>query len=266
MEKNKDISSLDTLFSRSANYYHSSKFKELLDFINKFPSLSPFNAFLIHMQDAGSTVVLTADRWIRYGRKVNENARPMVILVPFGPVDFVYDISDTSGSEIPDLLVNPFITAGNVEPSKYSLIISNVSNDRIYINESQMYKSSAGYATNRQTDKFEIVLNSTFQLNEKFSTLIHELAHVYCGHLGKLKESWWDDRNHLDKDSIEIEAESISFLVCSRFGLKTSSEAYLAEYIKNHKDMPQISLEIILTVSNYIETLASKTFRPKKKR
>src|SRR5262245_1446776 len=109
------IKALDDLFLRSSTYQSSKDFFELLTFINKFPLLSPFNAFLIHMQNSGVELVMSAYKWNKLGRSVKHQARPMVILVPFGPVEFVYDIADTEGEEIPDYLINPFCTKGNLD-------------------------------------------------------------------------------------------------------------------------------------------------------
>ena len=61
-----------------------------------------------------------------------------------------------------------------------------------------------------------------------------------------------------------MEAESVSYLVCTRVGLETSSESYLSEYIKNQNIMPLISLDTILIVAGYIEQLSLSTFKPKK--
>lgn len=100
-DPNEKLATLDELFLRSSNYSNSADYLNLLQFINRFPALSPFNAFLIHTQNSGVNVVMSAAKWEKYGRKVNYRARPLVILVPFGPVQFVYDISDTTGDEVP---------------------------------------------------------------------------------------------------------------------------------------------------------------------
>ena len=112
---------LDELFEHSAKYRQSAEFFDLLNFIKRFRNLSPFNAFLIHMQDSAVTVVLTAKSWSKYGRKIKHLARPFIILVPFGPVEFVYDISDTEPingekDNVPETLLNPFLTKGDLHP------------------------------------------------------------------------------------------------------------------------------------------------------
>ncbi|MBK7442542.1 MAG: hypothetical protein IPI65_13570 [Bacteroidetes bacterium] len=49
-------------------------------------------------------IVLSAEKWKKYRRTIKKNARPLLILMPFGPVEFVYDITDTEGDEIPEYL------------------------------------------------------------------------------------------------------------------------------------------------------------------
>jgi len=237
-----------------------------MQFIRRFPSLSPFNAFLIHMQNPGVEIVMTARKWRKLGRKVKPYSRPLVILVPFGPVDFVFDITDTEGEEVPKLIMNPFHTEGKLNPSIYDLTVLNCATDLIQYEEGNMAISSAGYATNREKDSFKIVINKTYNLETKYSTLGHELAHVYAGHLGTFQGTWWKARLDLTKEVKEIEAESIAYLVCGRNGLKASSEAYLSNYITTNQEIPFISMEVVLTVSGYIESLGRTGFRPKKKK
>lgn len=259
------IAALDDLFLRSAAYRNSEDFFNLLKFINRFPKLSPFNAFLIHTQNSGVEVVLTAAQWAKYGRTINHQARPLVILIPFGPVSFVYDIADTSGDDVPSVVLNPFTTAGNFDNSIFHKTIKNCEKEKIRYIEKAMHKDSAGFA-NRRNELFFVTVNSSYSINEKYSTIIHELAHIFCGHLGINENSWWRMRTGLAKSSREIEAESISYLVCKRVGLQTTSEAYLSNYIKDHKSIPPISFDTILTVSGYIEQMGTNKFKSRMKK
>ena len=263
--KKDKLNALDELFVKSAKYQNSHVYFNLLNFINRFPKLSPFNAFLIHMQNSGVEIVLSADKWAKYNRTIKYNSRPLVILIPFGPVSFIYDISDTEGSELPDYIKHPFNTSGNLDPLIYHRTVMSCKKENISIIEYDMYKSSAGYAQ-KDVKSFNVALNNSYGTNEKYSTFVHELAHIFCGHLGRQEKRWWKDRSILSKDVKEIEAESISFLVCKRLGLKTTSEAYLSSYINNHNNMPTISLDTILTVSGYIEQMGTVQFKSKMKK
>ncbi|WP_300710088.1 hypothetical protein [uncultured Desulfovibrio sp.] len=57
------LAALDELFHEVGTYRTSRDFEELLNFINKFPQLAPFNAFLLHVQKPGSQYVATATEW-----------------------------------------------------------------------------------------------------------------------------------------------------------------------------------------------------------
>lgn len=128
-----------------------------------------------------------------------------------------------------------------------------------------MQRSSAGFAKFKDGN-FSVTINSSYSVNEKYSTLIHELAHIFCGHLGVNKTSWWKSRAGLNVQSVEVEAESVSFLVCERNGLKTTSEAYLSNYINDNKEIPPLSFDTILTVAGYIEKMGVIGFRTKQRK
>jgi hypothetical protein len=260
-----DRRALQELFERSAKYRTSLEFFDLLEFINRFPSLSPFNAFLIHMQNAGVRVVMSARKWAKYRRKPKYQARPLIILIPFGPVDLVYDIADTDGDPLPPQLLNPFATIGSVSQKTLESVVFNMSKDNIEYIEQNSHKSSAGFAQ-AVNSSFRITVNSSYDRPEKLSTIVHELAHIFCGHLGIVPSSWWKARVDLNHESREFEAESVSFVTCRRLGLATTSEAYLSDYVNKNYEVPSLDLELILTVSGYIESMCKPGFKSKSKR
>ena len=71
---------------------------------------------------------------------------------------------------------------------------------------------------------------------------------------------------NLSKSAEELEAESVAYLVCKRQGLTPNSESYLNSYLESNSEMPNISIDSILTVAGYIESMSSKMFKPKNKR
>jgi len=78
-----------------------------------------------------------------------------------------------------------------------------------------------------------IQINKKLDIKAKYSTIVHELAHIHCGHLGRDIHEWWPDRMNLSKEQCELEAESVTYLVCKRQGLETRSAEYLSGYVKN---------------------------------
>jgi hypothetical protein len=64
------------------------------------------------------------------------------------------------------------------------------------------------------------------------------LGHIHCGHLGSGEDHWWPDRRGLNRTGVEFEAESVSYIVCRRLGLETTSAQYLAGYVKENVELP----------------------------
>jgi len=263
-KKGDELKALDELFDKVKTFNHSAEYKDLLDFIVKFKNLSPFNAFLIRTQNSGVKVVMNAKKWKKqYKRSVKPYARPLVILVPFGPVDFVYDIADTDGPPVPRQLVDPFMTTGTVGVGLYETVIKNLIKHGFTIDEYVGHKSLAGFVQS-ETGSYRIMLNKTWDINVKLSTLFHELGHLFAGHVGATQDCWWKPRLGLDIHQREFEAESISFLVCKRIGLETTSDEYLSNYMIRNEFIPKISFETVLSVAGYIEQMTESGFKPKK--
>ena len=103
---------------------------------------------------------------------------------------------------------------------------------------------------------YDMVVNENHGKKEKFVTVAHELAHLYCGHLGTINPKWWPDRRGLDGDAEEFEAESAAYLACKRVGIKSPSEEYLADYVKTNDQVPAISLDCIIKAATFIETMS----------
>jgi hypothetical protein len=54
---------------------------------------------------------------------------------------------------------------------------------------------------------------------------------------------------------LECEAESISYLVCTRLGIETPSAEYLAGYLGEGGKMPPISLETVIKMAGLIQRM-----------
>lgn len=107
------------------------------------------------------------------------------------------------------------------------------------------------------------------------SSICHELGHFFCGHL-PLPNSWMKKKQRFDlfgesieestentrsflgqriglsKDVEEIEAECVAWLVCSRIGIKTKSDAYLAGYWEEEELPSDVNLDAIYSAANSV--------------
>ena len=71
------------------------------------------------------------------------------------------------------------------------------------------------------------------------AVICHELAHIYCGHMGEIcreienekgkkqKEIIIEGRADLGKGTKEFEADAVSFLILSSFDLYSNSDEYI---------------------------------------
>jgi hypothetical protein len=96
---------------------------------------------------------------------------------------------------------------------------------------------------------------SDLSAEARYVTLVHELGHLYCGHLGTPFERWWPDRRGLPLPAREFEAESICHLVCTRLGIENASAEYLAAYVRSYTTTPPISLHCVMQSSWLIERM-----------
>jgi IrrE N-terminal-like domain len=279
-DRNAARRALDELFTVAHQYNSSGSYLELIKFIGRFRSYSPFNAMLVHTQMPGARFVAPAHRWARqFRRQIKVGAHPLVILQPMGPVLFVFDVTDTEplpgAPALPAWVERPFEVRGGKIGDELERTIENAKRDGVNISErahgsqragSIQTTGSNGYldvtvVTRPQTviqrvkRRYELLLNSSLSREARYATLVHELGHLYCGHLGTPKPKWWPDRRGLPLEIREFEAESVCYLVCTRLGIENPSAEYLAAYVRDYDTTPPISLDAVLKSSWLIEQM-----------
>jgi hypothetical protein len=285
---------LDELVNLALQYKSSKSYQELIRFVGRFRFYSPYNAMLVHIQMPGAKFVAPAHRWIRkYGRTIRPNAHPLVILRPMGPVMFVFDVEDTEpGPKAPPLpreVERPFeVRCGHVG-SELKRTIENAKRDGVRILLKHEGSQSAGsickqdkksipspllFQTGENRDggpirtpisvRYNLILNEKLSREATYATAVHELAHLYCGHLGTPNKKWWPDRRGLTQEVGEFEAESVTYLLCGRLGIDNPSERYLAGYMKRNPAVPAVSLECIMKGAGLIEKMGRERLKLRK--
>ena len=262
-----DAEAVDDLFRQALRARGHEALSEYLNFLARFHRYSLFNAMLIRVQRPGARAVASRQRWRGHGRAVAPDAVPIVILQPFGPVQFVYDFGDTEGPPVPPgAKWGPFSAAGHVRQNAWDKAVSGGAKCGVVIELIDNYGSGlAGTAAvlhrtedsflTKGTDavRFRIRINQRLEQPGRFATLAHELGHVYCGHLGGDERDRWADRSGaLTLGQRELEAEAVSWLVCQRLGLETRSAEYLAGYVDDN-DLDRISTFAITAAAHRIE-------------
>ena len=279
MANNSRIPELDKLFQQVGTYRKGNDFNELLNFVKKFPKIAPYNAMLVHVQKPGALFVASACDWkMKYGRKPTVGARPLVILRPFGPVAFVFELNETEGAPFPEALIEPFNAKGDVSQSKLDKFICSMIFEGITVVEQDYGTSMAGsvnsideireYKAFKKTEYFNIlfciVLNSNLKTNVKMVTIFHELGHVLCGHVYHPKAKWLPKRYSLSRNEMEFEAESVCWLLCERLGILNPSPEYLAGYLNADGEIPTISIDTVLKAVGTIESILVGKLSPRK--
>ena len=275
----KTISELDRLFVEVGTYHTATDYTELLEFIRRFRKMKPFNAMLLHVQKPGSTFVASAsDWWERFQRKPKPGARPLVILRPFGPVAFVYELSDTEGKPFPPEMEAPFQASGVVREGDFERLVKSLCFSGIRYDEAPFGAAFAGAVRLEDSCEsfptkagkkdfrvpFTLVVNQNLDLPTKLATIYHELGHVFCGHFGVKKLTILPQRSGLPKEVEEFEAESVCWLLCERQGIQNPSAAYLQDYLTAHDTIPDISLDAVLKAVGEIERLWEGLPAPRK--
>lgn len=281
--------SLDELFSFARKYKTSKAYLEFIRFVARFRLYAPFNAMLVHIQKPGATFVAPPHRWLNeYQRRIKPEATPLLILQPMGPVMFVFDIGDTEpepgAPPLPPEVDRPFEARRGHVKYELALTIENANRDGVNVTERAEGSQGAGEIHTTPPGKnltvlvkskpkpeyqtvpvrYELLVNSQHSKETKYATVVHELAHLYCGHLGTPDPRWWPDRRGLSQVVREFEAESVCYLVCRRLGIECPSDEYLAGYLRSKTEVPPISLECVVKAAGLIEQMGRGRMKPRK--
>ena len=113
-----------------------------------------------------------------------------------------------------------------------------------------------------------VKLNQSHPPAVQFTTLAHELGHLFLGHIGDNTQLKIPKRRAMTHTEVEIEAESVAYLVCERNGVKAKSESYLSCFVKNGVTTDSLDLYQITRAAGQVETILKLTnhtkFQPSK--
>ena len=238
---------LESLAVQTGEVRQSEMFIEYLKFASRFHSYSLGNILLILWQKPTATRVAGYRAWQKMNRYVRKGEKGLAILAPcvygdktdaaktrifFKPV-WVFDISQTEGEPLPD--INWRTTEQNTElQSALTALVESNGWHVAYTDGLDGAEGSCQYST-----KTINLLKDTGT-----STLVHEIGHMLLH----------EDHKDMSREDKETEAESVSFVVCTHFGLETAAPMYLASWsepkqIKEHAD------RIIKTAHKIIESV-----------
>jgi len=200
-------------------------------------------------------------------RYVKPGAIPIAILWPFAPVRWVYDLSDTYGKAVPPHDTDPFKVLGAAPGARSSHTTATADRLGVKVELTNRWgdvhaglagvlhetKNASTSIARTRRHRWFVLINESLDINARFATLVRELGHIYCGHLGTHPEGFWPDRSGtLTKQQREIEAEAVAFLVCKRLELKTRPAMYLRRHV-TVDNLTVISKRLIIEATNRIE-------------
>ena len=236
------------------NLKNSEEFKKYLTCMSKFHSYSYNNTLLIMMQNPKATYVAGFNSWKNnFKRNVKKGEKGIRILAPapvkkmvetkrydkdgkqfieqeevtipiFKPVT-VFDISQTEGEPIPELMTDELTdNVKNYEDIKKALIHTS----DIPIITKDIEGGAKGYFDPKAQT---IYINEGMSESQTIKTMIHEIAHSLLHDYTKQA----DKEEKKDRNTKEVEAESVAFCVSKHFGIDTDdySFAYILGWSKD---------------------------------
>ncbi len=253
---------LDQLLADSRLYTQSKDYKDLLDFVVRLRNFAPFNAMLLQVQKPGLSYAASARDWReRFSRRPKEGARPLLILWPFGPVALVYDVMDTEGRPLPEDVAS-FFARGEIDEIKlksFEPLLKRKSIEWWWVDAGDQKAGSIRVVQRASNDtevtEYRLHINLNHDPAVKFATLVHEMGHLFLGHLGIDRKLEVSDRRALGYSQQELEAESVAYLVCERNGVKSKSQTYLSDFVNANTTVDQIDVFQVMRAAGQVETL-----------
>jgi len=268
----------------------SAEIRRYLTFFSKFHNYSFFNKILIYIQKPDATRVASFNTWKSKFRQVQKGAKGITILAPLiskqkGVEDVdssvdgstlgnekeirgfkavnVFDISDTKPiderGEIPE---EPKWWGENT-PSEtadklYAAVVEVAKDMHINVTQNDAKRGEKGYSAGDH-----INISTGVSGAGRLSTMIHEIAHELMHHRSSSIYYQGDDVRR-NSAIMELQAESVSYVVLKHYDLPVSHHATYLALWKANKEQIQKNLEVISKVSEFIikkidEEIASGT-------
>ena len=271
-EKQKVQEITDKLEEGLKELFESEKYKTYLSTMSKFHNYSFNNTLLIAMQKLEATLVAGYKAWQKnFERHVNKGEKAIRILAPApykikeerdkldpvtGEMMFdengmpqkeqvevtipafrvvsVFDVSQTDGKPIPELEAQELLsTVEGYEDFVQALM--NVA--PVPIGFEDIPGDSKGYF---HTEEKRIAVQENMSESQTLKTMVHEVVHSML-HNKEINRDDLIEEPAKDRNTKEVEAESVAYTVCQHFGIDTSdySFGYIAGW-SSGKEMKEL--------------------------
>ena len=264
--------------------FESEKYMRYLSVMSRFHRYSVNNTMLIYMQKPDATLVAGYNKWKnQFERHVKKGEHGISIIAPtpfkkkieeqkldpdtkapildaegkavmeereveipmFRPVK-VFDVSQTDGKPLPELASS---LSGNVQ--NYEAFMEALRRSApVPLSVEPMAANMDGYFS---PDQQRIAIRAGMSEVQTVSAAVHEIAHSKLHNYAKAQEEAAragdkEPPKKKDRNTEEVEAESISYAVCQYYGIQTgeNSFGYIANWSQG-KELPELraSLETI---------------------
>lgn len=271
------------------------KYRNYLRTMSRFHNYSLNNQALIHLQRPDATLVAGYNRWRdKFSRHVLRGEKGITIIAPtpykkkieqekldpdtklpildadgkivteekeieipmFRPVK-VFDYAQTDGKPLPERVASPVANlTGSVE--NYEAFMEALRRSSpVPVEFKSLSAEMDGYFSPKSQS---ITLREGMSEVQTVSAAVHEIAHAKLHNYGLQQVA---ERKAKSRNAEEVEAESISFMVCAYFGIETGANSfgYVATWSKN-AELPEFraSLDTIGKTANGIITDVEKHF------
>lgn len=267
--------------------FNSGKYAEYLSCMSKFHNYSFRNSLLILMQKPDASMVAGFGAWrdnhkrtVKRGErgikiiapssyktkkqvdKINPTTnKPIIgwdgkplteekeITIPTFRVATVFDLSQTEGEPLPSLGVDE-LTGNVADFKKFYAALEKIS--PMPIGYEDIDTGAKGYCNFAEQ---RIAVKNGMSEVQQLKTLIHEIAHAKLHNILGEKTTELTPEEQKNNRTMEVEAESVAYTVCQRYGIDTSdySFGYVAGWSKD-KELPELnaSLDTIQKTANEI--------------
>lgn len=242
--------------------FESDRYRNYLTTMSRFHKYSLNNVMLIHAQRPNATLVAGFSKWENsFGRHVKKGEKGIQILaptpykikvdkekldpdtklpmlddegkpiteekevtIPMFKVVSVFDVSQTDGKPLPQI---SFSLTGDV--AQYEVFMEALRRtSQVPITIEPMEPGMDGYF---HLEKQAIFLREGMSQVQTVCAAIHEMAHSRLHNYEKMTELADDGETILvpgekDRNTEEVEAESISYAVCQYFGIETADNSF----------------------------------------
>lgn len=280
--------------------FQSERYAEYLRTMSRFHTYSVNNTILIHMQMPNATHVAGYNKWKnQFGRHVKQGEKGLTIIAPtpfkrkieemkldpdtkapvldedgnavteereieiplFKPVK-VFDVSQTEGAPLPSLVSN---LTGDVE--QYEAFMEALRRTSpMSINVEPLRPGLDGLCNH--DDQIISIQEGMSQVQTVCAT-VHEITHavLHSREKDRLTAAAGDETKEppkpKDENTMEVEAESVSYTVCQYYGIETGANSlgYIATWSKN-RSLPELkaSLESISKTASALITSIDRHF------